>query len=527
MKFSDQQTFMIKNKKITKIQLGFWLFFAFMAVYYGWRMFQITPWYDELYTYYCFISKGPVYAAIHWPLPNNHVGYSVLSGFLDLLGNSYIGLRGVSYLCALANLYFLFKIGRENVREEIALCGVLLYAAMELVNQMAIQGRGYTLGVTCMLAAFCACRKSVRKSSLQGGLLSCMLGRLCLDCMMSAAMFTGSFRCAWEEACICFPFAGQKTGGDRLSKETVTAGHSFPCSGPSYHIALWSDLACHRLESSGKDETGIYYGMSHVKMIFSAPFAALQRGMQYMLDTPYIQSEAGEGFLARLLEFFVVLAGSYLPSLKWPALILFVGGGAGLIALYIKKEAHLPFSDLSDLFCAGLSFDPVQTAILQGFYLWRGSAVPSFMVLAGYVLEKLKKESQIGRCSLLLLAVLTVFSLYTLLGTAKDQFGERENEIRQVLSHATISEDGNYCVTDCNQQYLLFFLYGIRCEDTQIEGKDMVILDERMTDPKFQEMVWEFYQYYDTIPWEYINKQMTESYRSSHYILYERKDRKG
>lgn len=127
-----------------------------------------------------------------------------------------------------------------------------------------------------------------------------------------------------------------------------------------------------------KDETGIYYGMSHVKMIFSAPFAALQRGMQYMLDTPYIQSEAGEGFLARLLEFFVVLAGSYLPSLKWPALILFVGGGAGLIALYIKKEAHLPFSDLSDLFCAGLSFDPVQTAILQGFYLWRGSAVPSF-----------------------------------------------------------------------------------------------------------------------------------------------------
>ena len=84
------------------------------------------------------------------------------------------------------------------------------------------------------------------------------------------------------------------------------------------------------------------------------------------------------------------------------------------------------------------------------------------MVLAGYVLEKLKKESQIGRCSLLLLAVLTVFSLYSLLGTAKDQFGERENEIRQVLSHATISEDGNYCVTDCNQQYLLFFLYGIR-----------------------------------------------------------------
>lgn len=65
----------------------FALWFVWMAVYYGFRMFSLTPWYDELYTYYYFISRGPVYAAIHWPLPNNHVGYSVLSGFLDLLGN--------------------------------------------------------------------------------------------------------------------------------------------------------------------------------------------------------------------------------------------------------------------------------------------------------------------------------------------------------------------------------------------------------------------------------------------------------
>ena len=78
----------------------FLVFFLGMAVYYGYRMFIITPWYDELYTYYYFISKGPVYAAIHWPLPNNHVGYSVLSGFLNLFGNSVIGLRGMSYLAA-------------------------------------------------------------------------------------------------------------------------------------------------------------------------------------------------------------------------------------------------------------------------------------------------------------------------------------------------------------------------------------------------------------------------------------------
>lgn len=41
------------------------------AAIYLYRMFTNFPWYDELYTYYSFISKGPIYAAIHWPLPNN------------------------------------------------------------------------------------------------------------------------------------------------------------------------------------------------------------------------------------------------------------------------------------------------------------------------------------------------------------------------------------------------------------------------------------------------------------------------
>ncbi|MDE7133455.1 MAG: hypothetical protein K2O65_16970, partial [Lachnospiraceae bacterium] len=73
---------MEQNNKRNKLDIEatvFILFILGLAVYYGWRMFALTPWYDELYTYYYFISRGPVYAAIHWPLPNNHIGYSVLS----------------------------------------------------------------------------------------------------------------------------------------------------------------------------------------------------------------------------------------------------------------------------------------------------------------------------------------------------------------------------------------------------------------------------------------------------------------
>ncbi len=143
------------NRKFIKDRENglFALWFLWMAVYYGIRMFALTPWYDELYTYYYFISKGPVYAAIHWPLPNNHVGYSVLSGFLNLFGNSVIGLRGMSYLAALLNQVLLYRIGRKCFSYGWSLVCVLLYSCMNLVNQLAVQGRGYTLAVSCFLMA--------------------------------------------------------------------------------------------------------------------------------------------------------------------------------------------------------------------------------------------------------------------------------------------------------------------------------------------------------------------------------------
>ena len=131
----------------------FALWFLWMAVYYGVRMFALTPWYDELYTYYYFIGRGPVYAALHWPLPNNHVGYSVLSAVLDRFGNPYIGLRGVSYISALASLILLYRLGRKHLKQGWSFCCVALYSAMNLVNQLAVQGRGYALAAACFLTA--------------------------------------------------------------------------------------------------------------------------------------------------------------------------------------------------------------------------------------------------------------------------------------------------------------------------------------------------------------------------------------
>ncbi len=51
----------------------------------------------------------------------------------------------------------------------------------------------------------------------------------------------------------------------------------------------------------------------------------------------------------------------------------------------------------------------------------------------------------------------------------------------------------------------------------------MVLLDKRMADPDFDEMVWEFYFYYDSIPWDYIGQNMELTYENENYILYTKK----
>ena len=138
---------------ILSANIGIILFTICMTGYYGWRMFALDPWYDELYTYYSFISKGPVYAAIHWPVPNNHVMYSVVSAFLNIFGNSYISLRGISFLASAGNLVLLYCLAGKFMNKVLSLGCVALYSGFYLVNYISIQGRGYTMAISFYLIA--------------------------------------------------------------------------------------------------------------------------------------------------------------------------------------------------------------------------------------------------------------------------------------------------------------------------------------------------------------------------------------
>ena len=531
-----------RNKRIE--DSIFWILFGIMAIYYGWRMFALTPWYDELYTYYCFISKGPIYAAIHWPLPNNHVGYSVLSGFLNLFGNSYIGLRGVSYLCALANMILIYRIAESAFKGVLPLLTVLLYISMNLVNQMAVQGRGYTLGVTCFLVAWICmtdiCQKEqVRRRTYVIYIFALTLGLYAVSshvywvvplCLGGGCyLLTLAFR-EYQSSTVLI----KNRYGKRLFQLIVASLIAALCTIFLYTL-IWLAIGSNLLV---KDESSIYYRMGHVKMILSAPFSAIGKGMEYMLDTPYIQSEERPGFLGRLGSFFVSLSDYYFGSMGKVLILVWIIGIIYLVVRIVKQIRNKEDEKLllyMILLCE-IVFIPVCLLIqckrpyyrvfTYGGVLLAVLFVVLLNALFNYVYDKKQQE---GRRSILvnILVLITVVwcGKCLLFSGYHEQYSYREYEIQDALENADITEGGAYCVTDCNQEYLLHFLYGIRCENRQIEGSDAVILDKRMLDPGFDEMVWEFYHYYHTIPWEYIEESMSLTYENDNYIVYTLKEK--
>lgn len=516
--------------------------FAGMAVYYGWRLFALTPWYDELYTYYFFISKGPVYAAIHWPLPNNHVGYSVLSALLDLFGNSYIGLRGVSYLCALANLYLVFRIAGRWMKGYLPLAAVVLYLSMNLVNQLAVQGRGYTLGITCFLAAFLSMEK------LCGSERPLKRYYIFYTVFLTLGLYAVTSNVYWVvPLCVSGGLyllalsIRESRGKDGNFLKTVSGKKLLNLIAASLAAAvltiglytvIWLAIGSNLLV---KDATSMYYGLSHGKMILSNPFAAIGRGIEYMLDTPYIQSEARAGFLGRFLEFLATLSGYYFSAPLLVAAVWILG----IILLAVKLAARVRLKKtegmLLELFLfLEVLFVPVCLLIQCKRPYYRvftyGGALLTLLAVwlvreAMDALLKGRREGTYRKGTLVVLALLLALGIKCLFFSGYgNQYGDREHEIAEVFAHGEIGEGKTYCVTDCNQQYLLYFLYGIRCENREIEGADMVVFDKRMADPEFDEMIWEFYHYYDDIPWDTVNKSMDLVYESENYLLYCRKD---
>ena len=534
------------RQKFDKVTAIFVLLFVFMAVYYGWRMFALTPWYDELYTYFYFISRGPVYAAIHWPLPDNHIGYSVLSACLNLFGNSYIALRGISYLSSLGSLLLLFAISRKCFERWFSLIPVFLYAGMRLVNQLSVLGRGYAFVALCYLTAIYELLHITVEHR----------GRVRDDLLFGLSL-TGALYAIPSSVYVVIPVC--LTGGilllmqgeyGRLTRLILTSMASAVCTAGLYGI-VWLAIGSNLLV---KTEGSAYYGMGHTSVILQAPFAALKTGIDYMLATPYIQSVERQGYLVKFAAWLRNLLNEYYTGgavILAAGLILCLPGTLYRIIRKVRDRGYRQKTEQPDYrsfmtvyLAVGIISIPLLLILQSSLPYYRvfsfAGVIPAFAAvwllesLQDWAVEKAGHDSA-GRGRIwqylpgTVTALCGILCVTLLLSPAyRAQYSDREAAVEDAFAQIEWSETDKVAVTDCDQEYLLLFLYGIggeRITGSPEEAKAVLadkylLLESNEEAPEVTGDLWKLYTTAEEFA-QFVEKAgLTQYYENDRFVLY-------
>ncbi|MBP3476690.1 MAG: glycosyltransferase family 39 protein [Lachnospiraceae bacterium] len=540
------------------IETTVFLFFLIgMAVYYGWRLVALIPWYDELYTYYYFISRGPVYAAIHWPLPNNHVGYSTLSACLGIFGSPAVALRGVSYLCSLGSLVFIFRIGRKLFEPGMALIPVFLFAGLNLVNNLAVQGRGYALVTFCYLIAIWELLSIVAEGRDRTG-----------NYMMFGISLVIALWAIPSSVYVVVPICLIGGWVALLQKEykqliglVITSLISAVCTVGLYAV-IWLAIGSNLLSKT--PDNGCY-GQGHIDIILHAPFAAMRTGIEYMLDTPYIQSVSRTGFSGQFKEWLQTLFGTHFAYVSGGHkgivyAIIFMTSVIFLIGKIIRQYKNREYP-LFDKYAPGNRSDDALEAILwkryEKFTVWylllTIILLPLFLIIqctlpyyrvfsfAGVMVallitwlvqcvieisgagDRLKKYIYITAIIVSGILCLGDFCVNS------QPYSMRDELVKDAYEQIDIENMETIAVTDCDQEYLLLYLYGIGEERVtrQISEADVVLVDKYLLgrDYDYREMPeeWKFYLTQEEMQPDYLEQEMEPVYENWQFVLYVRR----
>ena len=116
-------------------------------------------------------------------------------------------------------------------------------------------------------------------------------------------------------------------------------------------------------------------------------------------------------------------------------------------------------------------------------------------------------------------------------------YGARETAIGEAYRTVDITCYDKIAVSDCDQQYLLKYLYGLDMDDdpagrltTRIEEADCVLLDRRLLVPEQTAEAldspadaWKFYLTRQDVPYAYLEEEMQAVYENESFVFYARR----
>lgn len=133
------------------------LLFSLLLLVRGYYLLRYPLYGDEVVTYLSFVREGGLAASSFYPIPNNHVGYSLLCWLFSLVSpNFYWATRLPTFLISALGTAGVGLLLLRHFRFRVAAPTVFLFAFFPYALFQAVVGRGYFLLAVCAQLGFVA-----------------------------------------------------------------------------------------------------------------------------------------------------------------------------------------------------------------------------------------------------------------------------------------------------------------------------------------------------------------------------------
>jgi len=538
-----------------------------MTLYFVWRMFYLTPSFEELHDYCLFISKGPLYVMTSFSSEGNHIGYNLLSSIISIFcNNHYIELRGVAFIASIANIILLYRVAKIFFDSFIPFSMVVVYMGFDMVNIQTLQGRSYSLSTTLfLLTIYILCRITIDGKYEKKYYVM-------LTITFISAMYVLIWNIMW-----LVPIAlsvttyliinGARTqnisGKGVKNKYYLQMINFFICeviavfvNAILYIPAVMGSGAGLVREDKNIDISRLYILIKYPKESFIEGINQIKNsfGAQQIEGSGY--SEHWYNFVHTLCEEFVPGFGNFLILLGAISLIImaifcirhFEESRTCIRLILIFTQCFVPFiliftTKVPDYnvflyigVCIAFSFAIVMNGVskrLQSFEeaRYKLKRKKEIAIKQDSKKKSQKKKVQKGRNKIIprryrgalfnipVVCAIVFYSVAILRSSFFKAYDVRTDLIYQALIMVDPSEYRNVAVSDYTQDLLLQFLYGIDSA-TSYEDIDYILLDKDMEEKSYdtaKEEGW-YIGYYE-LPWEEII-DMKIKYENSDFIVY-------
>ncbi|MCR5722265.1 MAG: glycosyltransferase family 39 protein [Lachnospiraceae bacterium] len=402
-----------------------------------------------------------------------------MSSCLNILGSSFISLRGLSIIAATANVILLYSVMKEFVSKELATVCTIVYICAGEVNKLAIQGRGYTLAVTCLLISLLNLTKIIKSESVKRKHF------IAFAVSLAYGLYVLPSSVYWVLP-ICV------SGGLYL---LLTKKYNSLVRLILY--ALLAALATFMLYSVvwlatganyiSKDSSSAFYGMNQAIIAVKEPVRSWIRGFRAMMANPFIQPIERSDVISGMAAYFKYnIFHSYYAKCGLAIIVILALSPAYNFFAAVKVRSYKKFFHIYIL----------MNTVLLPLILIVQSVLPFTRVMSFFMLivamalislldgiAALVKRVDFKRFRIAVYFLLVCAMAYLIVNNKYVACADRETQIYELLKSYDVSSLNNIFYTDDYQKYVIKYYFNETPQETNFENATyLIIYDGQISD---------------------------------------------